>query len=133
MLKDIDFKRVTDLAMAVVPNTEEGSDDYKVYLLNLKDEPIEGVMINSVGYGTVDDKEVKTSNIRQLIDRIDPQTAIAVELITEELKSLSNQFWVSFWQNGELYDKKYVFVRESINEEFFTEVPIVGQRGVMIK
>lgn len=133
MLKDIDFKRVTDLAMAVVPNTEEGAEDYKVYLLNLKDEPIDGVMINSKGYGTIDEKEVKTSNLRQLIDRIEPQTAVAVELITEELKVLSNQFWVSFWQNGELYDKKYVFVRESINEEFFTEVPILQQRGVMIK
>lgn len=133
MLKDIDFKKVTGMAMAVVPNTEEGADDFKVYLLNLKQEPIDGVMVASRGYGTVDGKEVETSSIRQLIDRIDPQTAVAVELITEELQQLSNQFWVSFWQNGELYDKKYVFVRDSINEEFFTDVPIVGQRGVMIK
>lgn len=133
MLKDIDFKKVTDIAMVATPNTEEGSDDWKVYLINLRDEAITGVMVSSVGYGTVDGKEVKTSALRQLIDRIEPNGYFAIELITTELKGLSNQFWVSFWQNGELFDRKYVFVKESINEEFMTNIPVLNTRGVMIK
>lgn len=136
MLKDIDFKKVTDLALAVVPD-EEGSpsdpEQYKVYLINLGIEPITSVMVSSQGYGTVDGKEVKTSTIRQLIELIGGQQFVAVEIITEELKQLSNQFWVSFYQKGQLYDKKYVFVTESINEEFFTHIPLLGKKGVMIR
>jgi len=136
MLKDIDFKKVTDLALAVVPD-EEGSpsdpEQYKVYLINLGIEPITSVMVTSQGYGTVDGKEVKTSTIRQLIELIGGQQFVAVEIITEELKQLSNQFWVSFYQKGQLYDKKYVFVTESINEEFFTHIPLLGKKGVMIR
>lgn len=133
MLKDIDFKKVTDIAMVAIPNTEEGANDWKIYLINLREEAITGVMVSSVGYGTVDGKEVKTSALRQLIERIEPNGYFAVELITTELKELSNQFWVSFWLDGELFDRKYVFVKESINEEFMTDIPVLNTRGVMIK
>lgn len=136
MLKDIDFKKVTDLAVAVVPDEEGGPDDpeqYKVYLINTGTEPITSVMVSSQGYGTVDGKEVKTSAIRQLIELIGGQQFVAVEIITEELKLINNQFWVSYYQRGELFDKKYVFVTESINEEFFTHIPLLGKMGVMIR
>jgi hypothetical protein len=136
MLKDIDFKKVTDLALAVVPDTENGiavADQWKVYLINLRKEPISSIMVSSQGYGNVDGKEVKTSAIRQFIEHLGGQQYIAVEIITEELKQLSNQFWVSFWLNGQLYDKKYVFVRESINEEFYTHIPLLDTKGVMIR
>lgn len=136
MLKDIDFKKVTDLAVAVVPDEAGAPTDpeqYKVYLINTGIEPITSVMVSSQGYGTVDGKEVKTSAIRQLIELIGGQQFIAVEIITEELKQLNNQFWISYWQKGELFDKKYVFVTESINEEFFTNIPLLGKKGVMIR
>ncbi len=136
MLKDIDFKKVTDLALAVVPDIEDGvvaPDQWKVYLLNLRKEPITSIMVSSQGYGTVDDKEVKTSVLRQLIDFLGGEEFIAIEIITEELTLISNQFWVSFYLDGELFDKKYVFVRESINEEFYTHIPLLEKKGVMIR
>ncbi len=136
MLKDIDFKKVTDLAVAVVPDEEGAPTDpeqYKVYLINTGTEPITSVMVSSQGYGTVDGKEVKTSAIRQLIELIGGQQFVAVEIITEELKQINNQFWVSYYQKGELFDKKYVFVTESIQEEFFTSIPLLGKKGVMIR
>lgn len=134
MLKDIDFKKVTDLAMAVTPpQTDNDSDDWKVYLLNLKEDTITDVMVSSTGYGEVDGKEVKTSSLRQYIDTIEPGEYVTLELITDELKQLSNQFWVSFYCNGELFDKKYVFVKESISADYFTEIPLLETQGVMIK
>lgn len=32
-----------------------------------------------------------------------------------------------------MYDKKYVFVPESVKEENFTLVPLINKRGVMIR
>lgn len=135
MLKDIDFKKVTDLALAVVPDNDDvvASDQWKVYLINLRKEPITSVMVSSEGYGTVDGKEVKTSALRQFIEHLGAEQYIAIEIITEELTLISNQFWVSFYIDGQLYDKKYVFVRESINEEFYTHIPLLEKKGVMIR
>ena len=133
MIKDIDFRKVTDLAMAVAPIEDEAGSVWKVYLINLKDRPISNVMVSSNGYGTIDGKEVKTSSLRQFIEKLDSEEYIVLEILPKELTNLNNQFWVSFWVDGVLYDKKYVFVTESINESFFTHIPVLDKRGVMIK
>ena len=132
MIKDIDFKKVTDLAMAVLPD-DEGDDMWKVYLINLKDQPITNVMVTSLGYGTIEGKDVKTSSIRQFIEVLDAEAFIVLEILPKELTNLNNQFWVSFYMDDVLYDKKYVFVTESINENYFTTIPVLEKRGVMIK
>ena len=133
MIKDIDFRKVTDLAMAVTPEEDEAGTMWRVYLINLRNSPIDNVMVTSEGYGEVDGKPVKTSALRQFIEKIDADNFVILELLPPELTTLNNQFWVSFWVDGVLYDKKYVFVTESINEEYFTTIPVIDKRGVMIK
>jgi hypothetical protein len=32
-----------------------------------------------------------------------------------------------------MYDKKYVFVKGSISEENFTDIPFIDRKGVMIR
>ncbi|MBA2406786.1 MAG: hypothetical protein H0V65_02155, partial [Chitinophagales bacterium] len=53
--------------------------------------------------------------------------------IDKRLFGINNEFWVSFWYQGTLFDKRYVFVTESIVEHNFTKVPMIGKRGVMIR
>lgn len=58
MLSHLPKNEVRDIAVAVV--LEEASAEaksWRVFLLNLKDEAIETVMISSKGYGTKDGKE----------------------------------------------------------------------------
>ena len=129
MKEDIEFRKVHDIAMAIVPD----DDIWKVYLLNMKEGPIQGVIVNSRGYGMRDGKEVKTSNLKQLFDEVSARGYVVVELITEELMGLSNEFWISFWYKDFLYDKKYVFVPESLIKDNLTDVPLLNIKGVMIK
>jgi hypothetical protein len=134
MIKDIILEKVTDVAVAVVPESNDlGETDWSVYLVNLKADAIEGVLISSKGYGTIDGKDVKTSTLRQFWEKVSGNDFVKVELIEKKLFSITNEFWVSFWHHGILYDKRYVFVTESIVENNFTPVPLVGKRGVMIK
>lgn len=134
MNKDIPFKKVEEVAIAILPElTDLGQEEWSVYLLNLKDEPIQTVLVSSTGYGEIDDRKVKTSTLRQLLGDIPPKYFIKIELIDQQLFSISNEFWISFWYHGNLYDKKYVFVSESIIESNFTEIPLINKRGVMIK
>ena len=101
--------------------------------MNLKADAIDVVLISSKGYGTIDGKDVKTSTLRQFWEKVSGKDFVKVELIEKKLFSITNEFWVSFWHHGILYDKRYVFVTESIVENNFTPVPLVGKRGVMIK
>lgn len=135
MKKDIDFGKVENLALAVVPENEGilPEEEWCVYLVNLKNEPIDGVIIASTGYGMIEGRAVKTSTLRQFFGQIEPQRYVKVELIEKQLFALNNEFWVSFWQKGKMFDKRYVFVTESIHPNYFTHIPLLEKRGVMIK
>jgi hypothetical protein len=112
---------------------ETGENVWKVCLLNLKNKPIESVIVNSRGYGKKDEREVKTSELRQFFEKIDAKSFVEVEMLTDELLGINNQFWVSYSFEGHLYDKKYVFLAESVQPDFFTDIPLLNTKGVLIK
>lgn len=136
MKKDIPNLKVEDLAMAVVPR-EEGSEDEKdlwdVYIINLKEETLSNVLINSRGYGEIEGEQMRTTTLRYFYDEIPPMEIIKVEPIQVQLFDLTNEYWISFSLNGHMFDKKYVFVKGSINEINFTRIPFINQKGVMIR
>ena len=136
MKKDIPQYKVADLAIAIVPRMENGQVDkdlWDVFVLNMKDEPIENVLVNSRGYGEVEGETMKTTILRHFFNEIAPRSAMLLEPIQTKLFNLANEFWISFSYEGYMYDKKYVFVRGSISEENFTSIPLLDKRGVMIK
>ena len=125
MIKDIDEPKVEDIALAAVPekNTESGVDEWNIYLINLKDIEIVNVLIASRGYGVVKEEKVETSQLRHFVESIPPQSYVKVEPIMENLFALNNQYWVSFYIDREIFDKKYVFLAETIQIENTTEIP----------
>ncbi|MBI5916905.1 MAG: hypothetical protein HY842_16140 [Bacteroidetes bacterium] len=136
MKKDIPEYKVEELAIAILPRTEDGVQDHEmwdVYLLNLKGDAIENVLVNSRGYGEVDGEQMKTTILRHFFNEIGPKQALLVEPIQTKLFDIANEYWVSFTYDGYMYDKKYVFVRGSISEDNFTTIPVLLRRGVMIK
>lgn len=133
MLKHLPKNEVTDVAMAVA--LEEASAEaksWRVYLLNLKNEAIETVMVSSKGYGIKGGKEVKTSVLRHAFPRIEAQEYALVEMIDEEVFGLNNEYWLSYYQHGTIYDKKFIFLPESIVEENLIRVPLLNKPGVII-
>ena len=134
MLKDIPELHVNDIAVAVVQDTNEnGVLEWNVYLLNFKKETIEGVLVTSKGYGLNEGADVKTSVLRHFLDTIPSTSYAKVEPIHENLFGLSNEYWVSFFLHGKMYDKKYVFLPETVSESFYITVPLLNRKGVMIR
>lgn len=133
MIKDIYHPEVTDIAMAVVREENEGELGWYVYLLNLKNVAIEGVLVSSVGYGEVEGENIRTSTLRHFLDVVAPQSFLKVEPIIENVFSLSNEYWLSFYIDNLMYDKKFIFLPETIHEENFTQIPLLGIKGVMIR
>jgi hypothetical protein len=50
----------------------------------------------------------------------------------EDVFSLSNEYWVSFYVGNVIHDKKFIFLPETISEQFLTNVPVINKKGVMI-
>jgi len=134
-MKDIPNLKVKDLAIAIVPRQENDPDEelWDVYILNLRDEPIDSVFINSKGYGELEGEQLKTTTLRHFFERIYGLKTEQIEPIQRKLFGLTNEFWVSFMYKGHMYDKKYVFVKGSIDEMNFTTIPILERKGVMIR
>ncbi|MBX2889661.1 MAG: hypothetical protein KF734_01920 [Saprospiraceae bacterium] len=136
MIKDIPILKVENLAVAVVPRMdfeEDHEEFWDTWLINLKDEPIRSVLVNSRGYGIIDGEERQTTTLRYFWDEIGPQEAVKIEPVQKDVLGIANEYWVSFSLNDYLYDKKYVFVAGSLDQMNFTEIPLLHRKGVMIK
>ena len=135
MKKDIEIKKVEDIAIAILPQEGGTVDDmlWDVYLLNLKQVPIEGIIINSKGYGQREEEMVETGTFRYLVQELPAYSAVLLEPIQSALFDLAHEFFLIFKQEDYMYDKKYVFVPGSIDLRNFTTVPILDRPGVMIK
>jgi len=135
MKKDINPPTIKDVAVAVVLDKNELHQDiWNVYLINLQNQAIEGVLISSKGYFTdLKNQETKTSVLRHAIGTVDAKSTHLIEPIMEELFAIHNEYWVSFFSNDQLLDKKYIFLAETIKEENLINIPILNKRGVMIR
>lgn len=134
MIKDIERPKVEDIAIAAVPQTNEetGADEWYIYVINMKPVALRNVLISSRGFGKVGREEVKTSELRHHVEELPAHSYVKVEPIMEELFALNNQYWVSFYLEGKLFDKKYIFLPETIQKANLTEIAMMGQKGVML-
>lgn len=134
MKKDIIPPIVKDIAIAIIEEQNEmGEIGWTAYLINLKKEKIEGVLVTSQGYGTYNGEDVKTSTLRHFLDELSPSTFKKIEPVVQDLFGLNNEYWLSFYIKKVMYDKKYIFLPETIKEENYIMIPFINKKGVMIK
>lgn len=133
MIKDLPDNTVQNIAIAVALERENAeSKIWYVYLINLKNEPIENVLITSKGYGEKNGEQVKTSVLRHMIPVVDGKNYKLIEPIDEETFGLNNEYWLSYYIGTNIYDKKFIFLPESIVEMNFIKLPVLNKPGVMI-
>jgi hypothetical protein len=133
MIKDIPELIFENVAIAIVREKNELDETvWNSYLINLKDQKIEGVLVTSTGYGELNQEKVKTSTLRHFLDEVEPHSFVKIEPIIEEVFGINNEYWLSFYINKIMYDKRYVFLAESITEANFTTIPLINKKGVMI-
>ncbi|HXB39818.1 MAG TPA: hypothetical protein VNZ49_04700 [Bacteroidia bacterium] len=125
--------RAEDIAVAVVPEMIDDENGWMVYLVNLKNDTLENVLVSSQGYGEIDNRNLRTSELRHYIEKLEAHKFSKIEPIIEDVFGLANEYWVSFYINKTIYDKKFVFLPESICESNFVTIPFLNKKGVMIK
>ncbi len=132
MKDDISFLPVENVLIAIArKSSESGDDEWLVYMINRNQETLETVMVTSKGYGKKDGKEQTTSTLRHMIPQLEPGEYALIEPIQPEVFHLNNEFWVSYYINGQVYDKKFIFVPETIKEENLIDIKELGLKGVL--
>ena len=135
MKKDIIIPEVENVFMAVV---QEWSDEFMekvwyAYLVNDSDFQLDGVMVVSKAFGTIDREMKKTSLLRHAFAEIPEVSVAKIELIEKSVLALNNEFMVTFFIGNTLYDKKFIFKANSIQETNQEEVPILFVDGVIVR
>lgn len=135
MKKDISIPVVENVFIAAV---QEWSDDFMekvwyAYLVNDSDYNLDGVMVVSKAFGTIDGEMKKTSLLRHAFLEVPAVSVKKLEMIDKSVLVLNNEFMVTYFIGEKLFDKKFIFKANSINETEVEEVPILFVDGVIIR
>ncbi len=135
MKKDINPSPIKDVAITVVKEVNElNQDEWNVYLINMTDEKLHQVLVSSRGYLKLENgEETKTTTLRHSLGDVEPMSFVKIEPIMDDVFRLHNEYWLSFFKDNELLDKKYIFLAETIKEENLVSVPIIFKKGILIK
>lgn len=132
MKKDINIPEVKNVTIAVVrEKTLLETYEWKVYLINNNDVPIENTLVSSTGYGEKDGEQQKTSTLRHFLETVPAKGSVLIEPINESVFHLNNEYWVSYYINKQIFDKRFVFVPEALHEGNLSYIKELDKNGVL--
>lgn len=132
MKKDITIPEVKHVTLAVVREINLLDQlEWKVYLINNNPFPIENTLVASNGYGEKDGQTQRTSTLRHFLETVPGNKSMLVEPLDEKLFHLTNEYWVSYYIGNQIYDKRFVFVPDSICEENLSFIKGLEKEGVL--
>ena len=131
MKKDIKIPKVENIQVVA---TKEWDKDFlaktwNVYLINNREDIIESVLVLSRGKS----KDKKTSTLRHGLGDLLPHTGAKVEFIAEKVFSFTNEYIVTFFAEGKLFDRTFIFEPHCIFEENGEFIDLMGQDCVLAK
>lgn len=131
MKKDIEIPKVEGVYVAVVYEYNDiyKTNDWNAYIINDKEVDLEIVLIVTTGYN----EEKITSTFRKKLDVLPKKSYAKIELMQEALFALNNTFKVSFFEGNKMFDKTYLFRKNTINLKALQPIPLMEVRGVLVK
>lgn len=117
--------------MAVVHEYNEiyKTQDWNAYIINDKEVDLDIVLIVTSGYS---DKKM-TSIFRKKLDVLPKKSYAKIELMQEELFALNNEFKVTFFEGNMMFEKTYLFRKNTISENALRPIPLMKFKGVLVK
>ena len=131
MKKDIEIPIVEGVYVAIVHeyNAIYKTHDWNAYIINDKDVDLEMILIVTGAYS----KEKISSTFRKKLERLPKKSYAKIELMQEDLFALNNTFKVSFFEGNTMFDKTYLFRKNTINTKALQAIPLMEAQGVLVK
>lgn len=135
MKKDIEIPKSEHVFVAAI---NEWNDDFQentwyAYLVNENETPLEMAVIVSRAFGIIDGEQRKTGMFRHVFAEVPANGAIKVELLENNVLQLNNEFVVTYFLNGVLYDKTFLFRTNTININAMSDILSIDRKGVVVK
>lgn len=129
MKKDIEFHVASKVLIVAIKEWDKDflSQNWNVYLLNQRKDTIETVLVLSRG----NSEDRKTSTLRHGLGNMAPETSNKVELITDEVLGFTNEYLVTFFAEGKLFERSFVFEAHSITESNLVKIPMLDTEGIV--
>lgn len=131
MKKDIEIPIAKDVYVAIIHewNDEFLSKDWNAYVINARNTAIEMVLVVSKGF----DENQKTSIMRHGIGSIAQKSFKKIELVQEEVLALNNEFFVTFFAENKLFERRFVFPKNSVKTSALKLIPFIQMEGILAK
>ena len=129
MKKDIEIPIAENVHVAIVPewNDEFLERNWNAYIINDRDTLIEAVIAVSSGY----EADRKTSTMRHGLGDIPAKEYRKIEMIQEDLLAFNNEFFVTFFADDKLYEKRFTFEKYTISESNLVPIPVMDLEGIL--
>lgn len=131
MKKDIIIPKIENVYVAVVNEYNDiyKTNDWNAYIINDKISDLEMVLIVTTGFTN----EKITSTMRHKLEKLPAKSYAKIELMQEDVLQLNNEFKVTFFENNKLFDKTYLFRKNTINLKALQSIPLMDKKGVLVK
>jgi len=131
MKKDILIPEVKDVYVAVVQeeHVEYKTLDWNAYIINNSDADLDTVLIVSQGKS----ESKMTPPMRHTISKLPARSYAKIEYLQDKVLELNNSFKVTFFESNQMFDKTYIFRKNTINEKALQTVPLMQLKGVLVK
>ncbi|MFD2586659.1 hypothetical protein ACFSQJ_06935 [Croceitalea marina] len=128
MKKDIEIPVAKDVYVAIVHewNKEFLSKDWNAYIINNRKTPIEMAIVVSKGY----DGDKKTSTMRYAFGLVKAKGYEKIEMVTEDVLGLTNEFYVTYYADNKLYEKRFVFKKGAVTVNNLVNIPLLEMEGI---
>jgi hypothetical protein len=131
MIQDIQIPPVKNVTLAVVKEHISGPEEWKVYLINNNEFPIENTLVASKGYGEKEGEKQKTSTLRHFLETVPANSSAVIEPIDSSVFHLNNEYWVSYYIGSRIYDKRFLFVPDTICDKNVIFIKELEMEGVL--
>jgi len=129
--KDIKIPEVQGLYVAVVNEYNEvyKTNDWNAYIINDKDVDLEMVLIVSGGYS----QDKITATTRHKLETLPKKSYAKIEWLQEDTLALNNDYKITFFEGNQMFDKTFLFRKNTINLKALQPIPLMTVKGVLVK
>lgn len=131
MKKDIEIPVAKDVYVAIIRewNEEFLDKDWIAYIINNRVAPIELTMVVSKGY----EGDRKTSIMRHSFGEVAAKSYKKIEVVQEDVLALNNEFYVTYYADNKLFEKRFLFEKNTVKESNLVTIPILDKDGIYAK
>jgi len=131
MKRDIEIPIAKNIQIVATKEWDKDftAQTWNVYFINNREESVEAVLVLSRGQS----EDKKTSTLRHGLGNLPAHTGAKIEFINEAVFGFTNEYLVTFFAEGKLFERTFVFEPHSISEKNTVFIDLMGQECVVAK